>query len=409
MMGWLTKRYLGVSTLTWALSFGAILLVSITRAASGTQDITSIDTFTAAIEAAMPILCAGLGGLWAERAGVVNIGLEGQMLLGTWGAAYFNYNFGAWAGLAGGLLLGALGGLLHAVATVTFKIDHIVSGVALNIIALGAIDFLSQAIFSKYQYGGPKQLDGLAALPTVHVPLLSGWMSSLSNQHIFLISDVAGFIGACVTALSLMTVIIAALVVVTAYVLWRTRFGLRLRSVGENPAAAESLGVNVYRYKYVAVIISGALAGMGGAFLCMVSSSGFVVNQTGGRGYIGLAAMIFGNWRPLPTAGAALLFGYTDALHLRSPDSVHALLLLVGLGLLLFAVVRFLKGARRAAFALAVAGAAFLAWFGLASTVPPEFSGMTPYIVTLLVLSLASQRLRPPAADGQPYQKGSVT
>ena len=198
------------------------------------------------------------------------------------------------------------------------------------------------------------------------------------------------------------------LVVLTAWILWRTSFGLRLRSCGENPAAAESLGVNVYRYKYIAVLVSGALAGLGGAFLALVAASGFTTNQSGGRGYIGLAAMIFGNWNPFGTLGASLLFGYTDALRLRTPSAVHALLLLVAIGLLAFAAWRFYKGARTSAIVLGLIGLGFLAWFLLTDTVPREFTGMTPYVVTLLVLALASQRLRPPAADGQVYRKGSA-
>jgi simple sugar transport system permease protein len=203
-------------------------------------------------------------------------------------------------------------------------------------------------------------------------------------------------------------VIIAAIVVLTAWVLWHTAFGLRLRSCGESPAAAESLGVNVYLYKYIAVTVSGALAGLGGAFLALVASSGFVTNQSGGRGYIGLAAMIFGNWQPTGTVGASLLFGYTDALRLRTPSAVHALLLLVALFLLAYAIWRFVKGARVTGIVLGVLGVGFLLWYLLTDTVPREFTGMTPYVVTLLVLSLASQRLRMPAADGQVYRKGSA-
>jgi len=207
---------------------------------------------------------------------------------------------------------------------------------------------------------------------------------------------------------SALTIIIVVVVALTAYLLWHTSFGLRLRSCGENPAAAESLGVNVYRYKYVAVLVSGTLAGMGGAFLSLVSSSGFVTNQSGGRGYIGLAAMIFGNWRPGGTVGASLMFGYTDSLRLRSPSAVHALLLLVAIFLLAYAAFRLYRGARTSGIVLGMMGLAFLVWYLLTDTVPREFTGMTPYVVTLLVLALASQRLRMPAADGQRYTRGSA-
>jgi general nucleoside transport system permease protein len=392
----------------WILALAVIAVVSGVRLVSGTDDITSANTLRAAVLSACPILLAGMGGLWSERAGVVNIGLEGQMLLGTWGAAYFTYWYGPWAGLLGAAALGAVGGLLHGLATITFGVDHIVSGVAINIIGLGATQFLAEAYFADLQNGGPRQLTGLDPLPYVTVPGISDAMVNLNNQHIFVISDVAGLLAALTTKVSALTIIIVVLVLATAWILWRTSFGLRLRSCGESPAAAESLGVNVYRYKYIAVVISGALAGLGGAFLALVASSGFVTNQTGGRGYIGLAAMIFGNWRPLGTVGASVMFGYTDALRLRTPEAVHALLLLVALGLIAYAGLKLYQRARRSAVVMGVLGIGFLLWYLLTDTVPRDFTGMTPYVVTLLVLSLASQRLRMPAADGQVYRKGSA-
>jgi simple sugar transport system permease protein len=393
---------------TWLIILGAIVVVSAVRLVTNADDITSANTVRAAIGSACPILLAGMGGLWSERAGVVNIGLEGQILMGTWGAAYFTYWYGPWAGLVGAAAFGALGGLLHGLATITFGVDHIVSGVAINIIGLGSTQFLAEAYFTDLQNGGPRQLTGLDPLPYLTFPNLSDRLVELNGKHWFVISDVAGFLGALTQRVSVLTVIIAAIVVLTAWVLWNTPFGLRLRSCGESPAAAESLGVNVYLYKYIAVTISGALAGLGGAFLALVASSGFVTNQSGGRGYIGLAAMIFGNWQPAGTVGASLLFGYTDALRLRTPSAVHALLLLVALFLIAYAIWRLVKGARTTGIVLGVLGIGFLLWYLLTDTVPREFTGMTPYVVTLLVLSLASQRLRMPAADGQIYRKGSA-
>jgi simple sugar transport system permease protein len=392
----------------WLIVLGAIVVFSAVRLVTNADDITSANTVRAAIMSACPILLAGMGGLWSERAGVVNIGLEGQMLMGTWGAAYFTYWYGPWAGLLGAAAFGALGGLLHGLATITFGVDHIVSGVAINIIGLGATQFLAEAYFSDLQNGGPRQLTGLDPLPYLTFPHLSDWLISLNNQHWFVISDVAGFLAALTSRVSVLTVIIAVIVVLTSWLLWHTTFGLRLRSCGESPVAAESLGVNVYRYKYIAVTVSGALAGLGGAFLALVASSGFVTNQSGGRGYIGLAAMIFGNWQPLGTVGASLMFGYTDALRLRTPSAVHALLLLVALFLLAYAAWRFYKKQRTSGIVMGALGIGFLLWFLLTDTVPREFTGMTPYVVTLLVLSLASQRMRPPAADGQVYRKGSA-
>jgi simple sugar transport system permease protein len=392
----------------WLIILGSVVVVSAVRLVSGTDDISSANTLRAAVLSACPILLAGMGGLWSERAGVVNIGLEGQMLLGTWGAAYFTYWYGPWVGLLGAAAFGAIGGLLHGLATITFGVDHIVSGVAINIIGLGSTQFLAEAYFSDLQNGGPRQLTGLDPLPYVTIPGISDAMTNLNDKHWFVVSDVAGVLAALTTRVSALTIIIAVIVVLTAWLLWHTTFGLRLRSCGESPAAAESLGVNVYRYKYIAVVISGALAGLGGAFLALVASSGFVTNQTGGRGYIGLAAMIFGNWQPGGTVGASLMFGYTDALRLRTPEAVHALLLLVALGLIAYAAWKLHKGARRSALVMGVLGIGVLLWYLLTDTVPREFTGLTPYVVTLLVLSLASQRLRMPAADGQVYRKGSA-
>lgn len=390
------------------IALGGIAVVSLVRIVTDSNDISSAGTIRAAIIATCPILMAGLGGLWAERAGVVNIGLEGQMILGTWGAAFFTYQYGPWVGVIGAALLGAIGGLLHALATITFGVDHIVSGVAINLIGAGATTFLAEVVFPDLEGGGPRQLVGLDTPTRITIPGLSDAAIEVAGKHWFVVSDVAAFVAALTTGLSTLSVVVFALVALSAIILWRTSFGLRLRSCGENPQAAETLGINVIRYKYIAVLVSGALAGIGGGFLALVSSSGFNVGQTGGRGYIGLAAMIFGNWRPGSLITGALMFGYTDSLRLRDAHSVHALLLLIALGLFVFAVVRFVRGERRGALALGLVGVAILVWFASTDTVPRDFTSMTPYVTTLLVLALGAQRLRMPAADGKIYRKGSA-
>ena len=166
--------------------------------------------------------------------------------------------------------------------------------------------------------------------------------------------------------------------------------------------------MNVYLYKWIAVVISGAMAGIGGGFLALVASSGFVTGQTGGRGYIGLAAMIFGNWRPGGILVGSLMFGYTDSLPLRSADTVHALLLLVAIGLAVLAIWRATRQQTTQALVFGGLAIFFLLWFLLTDSVPREFTGMTPYIATLLVLAFAAQRLRMPKADGQIYRRGSA-
>lgn len=386
----------------------AVAAVSAVRVITGANQLDTPGSLRAALIATCPILMAAMGGLWAERAGVVNIGLEGQMILGTWGAAYFTYFYGPWVGILGAALLGAIGGALHALATVTFGVDHIVSGVAINIIGLGASKFLAEAYFANLDGGGVKQLTGLERPPSFTVPGLADAADRLSDQNWFFVSDIASVVAALTTNLNVFTILVFALVGVTGWVLWRTTFGLRLRSCGENPQAAESLGVNVIRYKWIAVLISGGFAGIGGGFLALVASSGFVTGQTGGRGYIGLAAMIFGNWRPGGILTGSLMFGYTDSLPLRSSDTIHALLLLVTIGLVALSAWRFYRGHRIHGVVFGVLAALFLLWFLTTDEVPREFTGMTPYLATLLVLAFASQRLRMPKADGQTYRKGSA-
>ncbi len=386
---------------------GVLVLTSAVRLISGADGITSTGQMSTALRLAVPIGLAGLGGLWAERAGVVNIGLEGMMILGTWFGAWAGYQWGPWTGVAFGVIGGALGAVLHAIATVTFNVNHIVSGVALNILALGTTRYLSKFTFENAPQGSSKQSPPIESLGTFDIPGLSGALDSLNQKHWFLVSDIAGLIGGLVTDLSPLTVIAVALVPVTWWVLWRTAFGLRLRSCGENPVAAESLGVDVYKYKYIAVIISGGFAGLGGAFLSIVASNVYLDGQTAGRGYIGLAAMIFGNWMPGGLALGASLFGYTDSLNLRGgTTNVHALILLLAVLLVVGAAYLAWKRKYLPALITAVISALMFVWYVSTDDVPKQLVGATPYIVTLLVLSLSAQSLRMPKADGLPYRKG---
>ncbi len=402
------KRRITLPVVLLAIA-GVFVLLSALRIITGVDELSSSGTLRATLVAAVPIGLAGLGGLWSERAGVVNIGLEGMMILGTFGAGYFGYFYGPWQGVLGAILLGAIGGLLHAVATVLFGVDHIVSGVAVNIIGLGAVQFLAALTFSGVPGGGATQSPGIDDLPAITIAAISDPLGDLEGKNWFVVSDVAALLRALVTDLSVLTLIALSLFVLTYWVLWRTSFGLRLRSCGESPAAAESLGINVIRYKLVAVIASGAFAGLAGGFLAMVASSSFRDGQTGGRGYIGLAAMIFGNWRPGGLLAGAGLFGYTDTLRLRGGgETIHGLLLLVAVLLVLVAIWQLRRGHRIAATVSGVLGVLIGVWFFLSESVPDDLTGMTPYVTTLLVLALASQRLRMPAADGKPYRKGSA-
>jgi simple sugar transport system permease protein len=384
-----------------------VFLLAVVRVVSGADDLTSSGTVGAALALSIPIAMAGLGGLWSERAGVVNIGLEGMMILGTWGAGWAAYQWGPWTGVLVGTLFGAVGGLVHAVATVTFGVDHIVSGVAINILGLGVTQYLSVVAFEGVRGAGESQSPPLPDIRTVSVPGVSDPLLTLEKKEWFLVSDLAGVARGLLTGVSLLTVLAILMLVLTYVVLWRTAFGLRLRSCGESPIAAESLGVNVYLMKYAAVFASGAFAGLGGAFLAIVAGNGYREGQTAGRGFIGLAALIFGNWRPGGLAAGAALFGYTDALQLRrGGESVHGLLLLVGVLLLGMAVWLAVKRRILVTAIAGVLGAATLLWYFTTDEVPGDFTTMTPYVTTLLVLALASQRLRMPAADGLPYRRG---
>jgi general nucleoside transport system permease protein len=408
----LPRRVLGASGARriWLAAAGLFILLSVVRLVSGEDALTSSSVMTAALLLTAPLLLVALGGLFSERAGVVNIGLEGMMILGTWGAGYAGYQWGWGGAIVGGLLFGALGGLLHAVATVTFGVDHTISGVAINILAAGVVRFLSESLYTGRKDGaGITQSPSMSSRPpSFSLPLLSSGpdlLGHLEAKHWFLISDAAGILRGFTSDVGILTLVAVLLVPLSYLLLWRTAFGLRLRSCGENPAAADSLGVPVYRIKYIAVIVSGALAGLGGVVLVFVANI-YREGQTNGRGYIGLAALIFGNWRPGGLTGGALLFGFADGLQLRSRTAVVALLLLVAVILAVVAVVQFAR--RRlvqGGLAVVFAVLALLGYLTI-DELPTGIVSFTPHLVTLLVLSLASQRLRMPKADGLVYRRG---
>jgi ABC-type uncharacterized transport system permease subunit len=388
---------------------GVLLVLAVLESVTGAHDLASTGTIAGTLIATTPIMLAGLGGLWSERAGVVNIGLEGMMILGTYGAGYFGYHHGPWAGVLGAIAMGMVGGLLHAIATVVFGVDHIISGVAINIIALGAVQYLASLTFVGLPGGGSTQSPKIGDVQSITFDSLSNKLGDIEDNDTFFVSQLAALLRALCTNLSSLVIISFLLLIVTWYVLWRTAFGLRLRSCGESPAAAESLGVHVLRYKFAAVLISGGLAGLAGGVLAMVASSNYRDGQTGGRGYIGLAAMIFGNWRPGGLLMGSGLFGYTETLGLRQGGtSVHALLLAVAVLAIALALVQLRRGKVRAALLIAVVGVLVGAVYFLIDEVPGDFTRMTPYVITLVVLAFASQRLRMPAADGQIYRKGSA-
>lgn len=391
------------------LAAGMFLLLVVVRLISGENALTSGQVVSTAVAVTVPLALVGLGGLISERAGVVNIGLEGMMILGTWGAGWAGYQWGWAAAALGGIVFGIIGGVLHAVATVTFGVDHVISGVAINILALGVVRFLSEALYADVPGGGPSQSPTLSSRqPEFTLPGFSSganWLGDLEARHWPVLSDLAGVVRGLTTDIGLLTLVTVLLVIGAYLLLWHTPFGLRLRSCGENPTAADSLGVPVYRMKYAAVVASGALAGLGGVAL-VYAANFYLQNQTNGRGYIGLAAVIFGNWRPGGMVAGAALFGYSDAMERVADKAIPSLLLLIAILLAGVAVWQF--RARRqfqATLATGVAVASLIGYLTI-DELPGAIVSFTPHLITLLVLSLASQRLRPPRADGLVWRRG---
>ena len=294
------------------------------------------------------IYLAGLGGLFSERSGIVNIGLEGIMIVGTVMGAWGTIEMGPAAGLLIGAGAGLVFSLLHAVATVTFRVDHIVSGVVINLIAVGLARFLSTVFFGQATQSDP----GIPDFGTIDIPLLASLPLGLGRAF----QDMSP-----VVPLAFLIAIPVLLV------LNRTRFGLRLRSAGENPDAARTLGVRIAPLRYSGVALSGALAGLAGAFLAIEINGLFREGQTQGLGFIALAALILGNWSPLRLMVGSLLFGVAQAIPLRLNDAP------------------------------------------VISLLPEEFIRMIPYVVTIIAIAGFVGRVTPPQAAGKAYEAGATT
>jgi simple sugar transport system permease protein len=387
-------------------------IMSIGRLVTGQGQLTGTITFHYALLLAIPVALTGLGGLWAERAGIVNIGLEGMMVLGTWFGAYGALTYGPWTGVLMGVVGGALGGLLHALATVTFGVDQIISGVAINLLGVGLTDFLTTVTKSWRSPDGtpatkesPSFTKGTPEIDLI-LPQMKSALNNMTRGNRFFIADTARLLLGVTTKINVLVVIAVLLFPLTYLILWKTAFGLRLRSVGEDPEAADSLGVNVMTMKYVAVIMSGALAGFAGVTLVYTFTEQYASGQTNGTGYIGLAAMIFGNWRPAGLFAGAALFGFMSAMSSLTDATVHGFLFVIGLLLIAMAVRSALRRAMLQTVLLLVAGGLTILWYYSSDVIPSEFVPYFPHITTLLVLALASQRLRMPAADGKVYRRG---
>jgi len=304
------------------------------------RDIFTFSLIASTIRLATPLVLAALGGLFSERSGVINIALEGKMLAGAFTAAAVTYaadhKLGAgdaspWIGLLAGTIAGLFIAVIYAVSCIKFKADQVVSGAAINILMIGIPGFLSGAFF-----------------------LSSGSTPQIPKDHLLPQSPI------------IIAITILALVFAIWYVVYKTPFGLRLRSVGENPEAADAAGVSVSRIRYSGVLLAGVLAGLGGAYLSIGQSSLFTRNMTAGRGFIALAALIFGKWRPVQTMLACLLFGFTEAVSIQMQG-----------------VFKLPSG----------------------EDIPVQFIQMVPYVLTIVVLAGFIGSSRPPRALGIPYQK----
>jgi len=296
----------------------------------------TISIIMATLRISTPLILGALGGVFSERSGVVNIALEGIMLMGAFGAVVATYYTGnPWIGIIFAMIVGALTAYIHAIVSIKYRANQVVSGTAINILAVGLTIFLLRILFN---------VEGTSP----SVKKLPQW-----------------FIPGTDYAFNPIVYIALALVTISWIVLYKTSLGLRIRTVGEHPHAADTVGINVYKIRYLSVIISGVLAGLAGAHLSIGEGTVFVREMTNGRGFIALAAMIFGKFHPVGAMAAALFFGYFEAVQINLA------------GLIIGGV-----------------------------EIPSQFIQMLPYIVTIIVLAGFMGKSRPPAADGIPYDKG---
>lgn len=327
-----TNIVLGGAMLLFVFSF-------LSWAAAG-QSFSLIGMLTSTVVLSVPVTLGGMTGLMCERVAVINIGIEGQLLTSAFVGTMVGSIWGQWPAVFVAALSGALLGWVLAVLSIKYLVDQIVVGVAINIFALGLTSFLSTRVLTTNPHlNSPDRFTTVGIKWLEDIPILG---NLFFNQNMFLYGTVL-------------------LVIVVHVALFHTRWGLRSRAVGEHPKAADTVGIDVFRVRYRNVILGGAIAGFGGAALTLGSTGRFEENMTAGVGFIGLAAMIFGRWRPFGVLGAALVFGFARAMQQK-------------LGI-------------------------------LGTNIPSEFLSMAPYVVTIIVVAGLVGHARPPAADGQSYIK----
>ncbi|MEX0350741.1 MAG: ABC transporter permease [Paracoccaceae bacterium] len=313
-----------------------------------------LQVLDSSVRLATPLLLACLAGLFSERAGVIDIGLEGKMLVAAFFSAAIAYMSGSvWVGLLAGIASSVALALIHGVASITFRGNQLISGVAINFLAAGMTVLVAQHWFE--QGGRTPSLPEGARFDDITLPLAG----TLSNVPIL-----GPIYAELISNHFLLVYVAVAIVPLTWWVLYRTRFGLRLRAVGENPAAVDTAGISVTRLRYMAVIICGVLCGLAGAYLATALQAGFVKDMTAGRGFIALAALIFAKWKPWPAMWTCLLFGVLQAVALRYQN---------------IEIGNFV--------------------------IPVQFMDALPYILTVVILAGLVGRAVPPLAGGEPYTK----
>ena len=331
----------GAKTTNVILGLGLFLVVTAFLAwATAGKAFSLTGMLESTLVRAVPIALGGLAGVLSERVGVVNIAIEGMLLAGAFAGAVIGSIAGGILGVAGAVAVGGLFGFLLAALVVTHRVDQIIAGVAINLFVLGLTSYVSSQVLTQYTW-----LNNAPVFRPIRIPFLSDLPvvgPVLFQQNIFVYGALL-------------------MVALATYYLFHTRGGLRARSVGEHPEAADTLGIDVYRVRYINVTLAGMVAGFGGAWFTLGSVGRFDEAMTGGRGFIGLAAMIFGRWHPVGALMAALVFGFADSLQQK----------------------------------LAI----------LQTPIPSEFLAMAPYIATIILVAGLIGRARPPAADGQPYIK----
>jgi ABC-type uncharacterized transport system permease subunit len=343
--GWQAVRGFGKGTLPIAtavvgLAFMGAFLCWVSARASGTQ-VDVLGLMQNSIGLAVPLILGALAGVMCERSGVINVAIEGQMLAGAWAAALFGTVLGSVLGLVSAAIAGGLMGMLLAVFAIRYLVNQVVLGVVLNVFALGLTGFFYDA----FMQPNTASLNTPTVLGEIDVPVLS---------HI-------PVIGPLLFQANLVVYLAYVLIVVVDIALFRTRWGLRTRAVGEHPKAADTVGINVLAMRYRNVVIGGAIAGLGGAYFTVGSVGGFSKNITSGNGFIALAALIFGRWSPRGAVAAALLFGFAQALQVMLSINVPS--------------------------------------------IPSNFLQLLPYVATIVAVAGVVGRVRAPAADGEPYVK----